>query len=123
MEDYEEYCKIEEKCKNNYKNRILNNIPKESKKNFKKIRRILLQKENEEFLDGFYFPKKAIQLFKNKDTRYFLNKYMDLKISDILNMIEDNTNIKKAIEELFENYDSESALGWGDNFITVLKNI
>ena len=54
---------------------------------------------------------------------YFINSYMDLTIYDILNMIEESESVNEAITELFEEYDPNSALGWGDNFITLLNTL
>ena len=126
-----ESIKLEEKCNKNkmteedenLKTQAIGSITQEAINGFNKLKNLFNSDEQKEELDGFYFPKKAIQILKDSNKEYHLNQYMDLKISDILNMIEDNDNIEGAINDLFDEYDESSAFSWSDNFITALSSL
>ena len=119
--DYEAYAKEEEKSKKNYYDRLCGNITTEMRNNFTKLKDIINDGEDKVEYDGFYIPEKFVNIFKNRDMRHHLNQYMDLTIADMFNMIDDNTTIEDVLQGLFDEYESESALSWGDNFLEMLK--
>lgn len=120
--EYEEYMKNEAKLAEDYKKRLYGNITDDVIAAFMQIKTALNTGENKVEVDGFYFTQEAIDLLNGStDKGYNLNQYMDLTMSDVLNMIEENNTPQDAIDELFDEYKADSALCWGDNFIEVLK--
>lgn len=119
--DYEAYAKEEEKAKKNYYDRLCGNITTEMRNNFTKLKDIINDGEDKVEYDGFYIPEKFVNIFTNRDMRHHLNPYMDLTVADMFNMIDDNTTIEDVLQGLFDEYESESALSWGDNFLEMLK--
>lgn len=122
MGEYEEYIKNEQALAKDYEGRIINNIADNAKKSFKTLKEILDTEPNNTYKDGYYFPENAISLLEENE-QHHLNCYMDLTVSNILNMINDNDTIENAIHELFEEYKPDYAFSWSDNFICVLNHI
>lgn len=120
---YDDYVENEKSLAKDYSERVKKNISQEAKDAFNDLKDILDEGDNKTLVDGFYFPKKAVDILNNSDKSHHLNSYMDLTISNILNLIEDNNTIEEAIDELFNDYKADSAFSWADNFIEVLKKL
>lgn len=120
---YDDYVENEKSLAKDYSERVKKNISQEAKDAFKDLKDILDEGDNKTLVDGFYFPKKAVDILNNSDKSHHLNSYMDLTISNILNLIEDNNTIEEAIDELFNDYKADSAFSWADNFVTVLSKV
>ena len=125
VEDYDvdTYNKEQAELKREYRDRIVKSITPEIKNAFNDLRDLLDEGEDKTELDGFYFPSDAITVVDIADKAYHLNSAMDLTTSNILNMVGNNDTIEQAIDELFADYDAESAYSWADNFITVLGKL
>lgn len=113
----------EERLAEDYKSRVLNNITPDIRNNFNDLKNIMDTDTKKTLVDGFYLSEKAVAILKMVDKSYHLNSYMNLTISDILNMVDDNDTIEGAINELFEEYKADSAYSWADNFITILSKL
>lgn len=121
-EEYEKWLENEKALAEDYKKRLYGNINDDVIAAFNQIKTAINTGDDKVSVDGFYFPQKAIDLLNGADKAgYNLNSYMDLTLSDILNMIDDNNTPQDAIDQLFDDYKADSALCWGDNFIEVLK--
>lgn len=125
IEDYDvdTYNKEQEELKNQYKDRIMKSATPEIINAFNDLNDLLNSGDNVKELDGFYFPEKAITIVELADKSYHLNSAMDLTTSNILNMAGNNDTFEQAIDELFADYDAESAYSWADNFVTVLGKL
>lgn len=121
--DVDTYNKGQAELKREYRDRIVKSITPEIKNAFNDLRDLLDEGEDKTELDGFYFPSDAITVVDMADKAYHLNSAMDLTTSNILNMVGNNDTIEQAIDELFADYDAESAYSWADNFITVLGKL
>lgn len=121
--DVDTYNKEQAELKREYRDRIVKSITPEIKNAFNDLRDLLDDGEDKTELDGFYFPSDAITVVDMADKAYHLNSAMDLTTSNILNMVGNNDTIEQAIDELFADYDAESAYSWADNFITVLGKL
>ena len=121
--DVDTYNKEQAELKREYRDRIVKSITPEIKNAFNDLRDLLDEGEDKTELDGFYFPSDAITVVDMADKAYHLNSAMDLTTSNILNMVGNNDTIEQAIDELFADYDAESAYSWADNFITVLGKL
>ena len=119
--EYEEYEKQERALGEDYYKRLCGDITTEMRNNFTKLKDIINEGGDKVEYDGFYIPQKFIDAFSNTDMRHSLNSYMDLTISDVFNMIDDNTDIEMALKQLFDEYKPDSALAWGDNFLQLLS--
>lgn len=121
-EEYSKWLENEKALAEDYKKRLYGNVNDDVIAAFNHIKTAINTGENKVEVDGFYFPQEAIDLLNGADKAgYNLNSYMDLTLSDILNMIDDNNTPQDAINQLFDDYKADSALCWGDNFIEVLK--
>ena len=121
-EEYSKWLENEKALAEDYKKRLYGNVNDDVIAAFNHIKTAINTGENKVEVDGFYFPQEAIDLLNGADKAgYNLNSYMDLTLSDILNMIDDNNTPQDAIDQLFDDYKADSALCWGDNFIEVLK--
>lgn len=118
----EGYVEDEQALAEDYEKRVLNNITDNAKKAFNELKEILNDESNDTSVDGYYFPSKAVAVLENTK-QYHLNGYMDLTVSDILNMIDDCDTIEEAIHKLFVDYNPNSAFSWADNFVTVLDKL
>ena len=121
--DYDEYVKNQEELKKDYKDRIMKSATPEIINAFNDLNDILNEGGNLKELDGFYFPDDAITIVDLADKNYHLNSAMDLTTSNILNMVGNNDTFEQAIDELFADYDADSAYSWADNFVTVLGKL
>lgn len=121
--DVDTYNKEQAELKREYRDRIVKSITPEIKNAFNDLRDLLDEGEDKTELDGFYFPSDAITVVDMADKAYHLNSAMDLTTSNILNMVGNNDTIEQAIDELFADYDADSAYSWADNFITVLGKL
>lgn len=106
-----------------YKSRVLNNITPDIKNSFNNLKDIMDTDTEKTLVDGFYLSEKAVTILEMADKSHHLNSYMNLTISDILNMVDDNDTIEGAINELFEEYNADSAYSWADNFVTILSKM
>lgn len=122
-DEYDDYIENEKALSADYCERAKKSITQEARVAFADLKDILDTEANDTSVDGFYFPSKAVAVLSNTDKRHNLNNHMDLTISNILNMVDDNETIEGAIEELFAEYKADSALSWADNFITVLGKL
>ena len=121
-EEYEKWLENEKALAEDYKKRLYGNVNDDVIAAFNQIKTAINTGDDKVSVDGFYFPQKAIDLLNGADKAgYNLNSYMDLTLSDILNMIDENNTPQDAIDQLFDDYKADSALCWGDNFIEVLK--
>jgi hypothetical protein len=114
---------LKESDKNNLEQQSYEEITSNAENSFNILKRILDNGEDKEEYDGFYFSRRAIDILKDADKRFSLNSYMNLTISDILNMVSDNEDIKGATEDLFQEYNPDSAYSWAENFITILDKL
>lgn len=121
--DVDTYNKEQAELKREYRDRIVKSITPEIKNAFNDLRDLLDEGEDKTELDGFYFPSDAITVVDMADKAYHLNSAMDLTTSNILNMVGNNDTIEQAIDELFADYDADSAYSWADNFVTVLGKL
>lgn len=121
--DYDAYMKEQEELKKQYKDRIMKSATPEIINAFNDLNDLLNNGGNVIALDGFYFPEKAITVVELADKNYHLNPSMDLTTSNILNMVGNNDTFEQAIDELFADYDANSAYSWADNFVTVLSKL
>lgn len=122
-EDENDYIEQEKALAKDYQKRVTDMVTPEVVKNFGKLKEILEDGSNIIEQEGFYFPKEAIEVLKNTDRRHNLNSFMDLTIADILNMVGNFDTPEEAVEDLFKEYKPDSALAWGDNFITILDKL
>lgn len=122
-DEYEDYMENEKALAEDYKERAKKNITQEASLAFDELKDIINEGDNKVDVDGFYFPEDAVNLLKSSDKSHHLNSYMDLTVSNILNLVDDNNSIEEAIDQLFEEYKSDSAFSWADNLITVLGNL
>ena len=118
----EGYVEDEQALAKDYEERVINNITDNARESFKELKEILDEETSDTSVDGYYFPAKAVAVLENTK-QYHLNGYMDLTVSDVLNMVDDCETIEEAIHELFEDYKPDSAFSWADNFITVLDKL
>ena len=118
----EGYVEDEQALAKDYEERVVNNITDNARESFKELKEILDNETNDTSVDGFYFPAKAVAVLENTK-QYHLNGYMDLTVSNILNMVDDCDTIEEAIHELFVDYRPDSAFSWADNFVTVLDKL
>lgn len=121
--EYEDYIENEKALAEDYKSRVLNNITPDIRNNFNDLKDIMDTDTEKTLVDGFYLSEKAVTILKIADKSHHLNSYMNLTISDILNMVDDNDTIEGAINELFEEYNADSAYSWADNFVTILSKL
>ena len=121
--EYDEYIASEQKLAGQYMERLNNQISQDARVAFADLKDILDTEHRDTNVNGFYFPAKAVAILENTNLNHNLNKYMNLTISDILNMVDDNETIEGAINDLFKEYRPDSALTWGDNFISVLEHL
>lgn len=121
--EYDEYIASEQKLAGQYMERLNNQISQDARVAFADLKDILDTEHRDTNVNGFYFPAKAVAILENTNLNHNLNKYMNLTISDILNMVDDNETIEGAINDLFKEYKPDSALAWGDNFISVLEHL
>jgi len=121
--DVDTYNKEQEELKKQYKDRIMKSATPEIINAFNDLNDILNDGGNLKELDGFYFPDDAITIVDLADKNYHLNSAMDLTTSNILNMVGNNDTFEQAIDELFADYDADSAYSWADNFVTVLGKL
>lgn len=118
----EGYVEDEQALAKDYEERVVNNMPANAKESFKELKEILDDETHDTSVDGFYFPAKAVAILENTE-QYHLNGYMDLTVSNILNMVDDCDTIEEAIHQLFVDYNPDSAFSWADNFVTVLDKL
>ena len=112
---------LNEAVESQYYDRLIKMITPEMVNNFNLLKEIIAEGDNKVDVDGFYFAEKAYNMVANvTKNQHHLNAYMDLTPANILNMVEDNDTIEEALNELFEEYNEDSALSWGDNFLTKL---
>lgn len=121
--DVDAYNKEQEELKKQYKDRIMKSATPEIINAFNDLNDLLNNGGNIIALDGFYFPERAITVVELADKSYHLNSAMDLTTSNILNMAGNNDTFEQAIDELFADYDADSAYSWADNFVTVLSKL
>lgn len=122
-DEYDDYIENEKALSADYCERVKKSITQEARVAFADLKDILDTETNDTSVDGFYFPSKAVAVLDNTDKRHNLNSYMDLTVSNILNLVDDNDTIEGAVEELFADYKADSALSWADNFVTVLGKL
>ena len=108
---------------NEYKERVKKEITSKTVDSFNKLKNILDEEIKDTYVDGFYFPRKAVNILEHSDNSYHINSYMDLTISDILNDVDEFDTVEQVIDNMFEQYQPDSALSWADNFITVLNKL
>ena len=108
---------------NEYKERVKKEITPKTVDSFNKLKNILDEEIKDTYVDGFYFPRKAVNILEHSDNSYHINSYMDLTISDILNDVDEFDTVEQVIDNMFEQYQPDSALSWADNFITVLNKL
>lgn len=125
---YDESKKIteevtDEDLASDYSKRVKDEITDQGRKNFNTLKEIIHDGEDKVEVDGFYFSSKAVNILDNTDTKHNLNSFMNLTKSDILNMIDDNDSIEEVIDELFEEYEPNSALTWADSFVTIMNKL
>lgn len=118
----EGYIEDEQALAKDYEERVINNMPANARESFKELKEILDDETHDTSVDGFYFPAKAVAVLENTE-QYHLNGYMDLTVSNILNMVDDCDTIEEAIHQLFVDYNPDSAFSWADNFVTVLDKL
>ena len=92
--------------------------------NFNYLKNIL----NDKFMlvdevDGYYFPTLAIELVKNSNRNFFMNEYYNLTISDILNMTSEANSLTDVKKQLFNEYKTEYADSWYQNYLQVIESI
>ena len=122
-DEYDDYMENEKKLADDYKARIKADISDKARDHFDMLKDIIDEGEDKINVDGWYYPTKAVYVVKQSDLSYHLNKYMDLNVANILNMVRDNDSIEEAIDELFEDYVADSAYSWANNFITKLDGL
>ncbi len=122
-DEYDDYMENEKKLADDYKARIKADISEKARDHFDMLKDIIDEGEDKINVDGWYYPTKAVYVVKQSDLSYHLNKYMDLNVANILNMVRDNDSIEEAIDELFEDYVADSAYSWANNFITKLDGL
>ena len=122
-DEYDDYMENEKKLADDYKARIKADISEKAREHFDMLKDIIDEGEDKINVDGWYYPTKAVYVVKQSDLSYHLNKYMDLNVANILNMVNDNDSIEEAIDELFEDYVADSAYSWANNFITKLDGL
>ena len=120
---YSDYVENEKALAADYQKRVTDKVTPDVIRNFGKLKEILEDGSNKIEQEGFYFPEEAINILKYTDRRHNLNGFMDLTIADILNMVSNFDTPEEAIEDLFNEYKPDSALAWGDNFVTVLSQL
>lgn len=117
---YEEYVTNEQKLADEYKNKLIAEINDERIKKFNELKSMLNEKKHgSDLIGGFWIPTDFRYALEGTDGHH-LNSYMDLTVEDIFNMIEGNSSIEEALNELFEDYKADSAYSWGDNFLYAL---
>lgn len=121
--EYEEYMAQQKALADDYCQRVTDKVTPDVIRNFGKLKEILEDGSDITEQEGYYFPEEAINILKNTDRRHNLNGFMDLTIADILNMVSNFDTPEEAIEDLFNEYKPDSALTWGDNFVTVLSQL
>lgn len=93
-------------------------------KNFKYLKAIINDTTLiKEYVEGFVYPIKAIDIINDVQVNYFLNSYYDLTTADILNMIDDAETMQEVKKNLYTEYKEEYASAWYNNFIEVLSKI
>lgn len=122
-DEYEDYQEEQNALKSDYSKRVKESITQEVRNAFNDLKDILENESNDTDVDGFYFPSKAVAIVEGTDSSYHLNSAMDLTTANILNSVDDNDNIEEAIDELFADYDADSAYSWADNLVTVLGRL
>ena len=122
-DEYSDYMEQEKRIAKDYKERIYKQITPEVKQAFLDLKDLLDEGGESVSVDGYYFPEAAVTVLEMADRTHHLNSYMNLTISNILNMVDDNDSVEEAIDELFEEYKSDSAFSWADNFISVLGRL
>lgn len=122
-DEYDDYMENEKALAEEYKSRVKSDISEKARKHFDMLKDIIDEGEDKINVDGWYYPNKAVYVVEQSDLSYHLNKYMDLNVANILNMVRDNDSIEEAIDELFEDYVADSAYSWADNFITKLDGL
>ena len=120
--DWDTYAEIEKEQVSDYSNRVKSEITPQVRRTFSRIKNVLENESRDAYVDGFYFPQKAVDMLKGGN-RYHLNKYMDINVSDTLNMIDENGSVEEAIDSLFVDYKPGSAYSWASNFVANLKKI
>lgn len=121
--EYEEYIAQQKALADDYCQRVTDKVTPDVIRNFGKLKEILEDGSDITEQEGYYFPEEAINILKNTDRRHNLNGFMDLTIADILNMVSNFDTPEEAIEDMFNEYKPDSALAWGDNFVTVLSQL
>lgn len=121
--EYEEYMAQQKALADDYCQRVTDKVTPDVIRNFGKLKEILEDGSDITEQEGYYFPEEAINILKNTDRRHNLNGFMDLTIADILNMVSNFDTPEEAIEDMFNEYKPDSALAWGDNFVTVLSQL
>lgn len=93
-------------------------------KNFKYLKAIINDTTLiKDFIEGFYYPQKAIDIVNNAQTEYFLNEYYNLTTANILLMVDDADTMQEVKKNLYTEYKEEYANAWYNNFKEVLSKI
>ena len=121
--EYDEYMENERKRAEQVKQEVYADITPEIKKTFDEMKTILDEENADTYIDGWYYPERAVAIVNGGSLDYHLNPYMNLTVTNILNMINENETVEDAIDELFTEYKVDSAYSWADNFISVLKSL
>ena len=118
---YEEYVANEKANADDYYKRLCGEITDERREKFKELKKLIEdEKHGSDLYDGFYIPKDFVSAVTDAGKGHHLNAYMDLNLSDLYLMVNDNATIEDALKQLFEDYKADSAYSWGDNFLYAL---
>lgn len=120
--NWDAYAEIEKGQLDDYAKRVKNEVTPQVRRAFSKLKRVLDNEDRDAYVDGFYYPQKAIDML-NGGNRYHMNKYMDLNVSDTLDMIDENGSVEEAIDSLFADYRPSSAYSWASNFVDNLRKL
>ena len=98
-------------------------IDDEAELGFNMLKDVINGREELEYIDGFYYPRQAIEMVERCDRCFHLNKYMDLTISDILNYVSDHLTLEGAIDEIYSVYRESYADSWAENLMYILRQL
>lgn len=113
----------EQEIAKEYLERALNAITDKSVEAFKKLGALLEDDSYKVDVDGYYFTQSAVNAVETANKGFHMNQYMDLTVSNILNMVKENDTVEQAVRHLFDDFKYLSAFSWALNFINVLEKI
>ena len=117
---YEEYMAIEKETADIHYKSLCDDITEERRTKFNELKELIANDGEKELYDGFWIPKEFAYAVTDAGSGHHLNPYMDLTVSNIYFLVDENDTIEDDLKSLFDEYKADSAYSWGDNFLYAL---